>query len=99
MTTETKQEKSVVEDAGAKAPQPTAQSTAPKEPGTDLSIADLKNLQTIIDIASTRGAFRANEMATIGAMYNKLQTFLSKVAPEQNPAGVSGAALATTVKK
>ena len=38
-------------------------------------------------------------MATIGAMYNKLQTFLSKVAPEQNPAGVSGAAPATTVKK
>ena len=31
----------------------------------DLSIADLKNIATVIDVASTRGAFRANEMATI----------------------------------
>ncbi len=30
----------------------------------DLSIADLKNIATVIDVASTRGAFRANEMAT-----------------------------------
>jgi hypothetical protein len=58
---------------------------APAQPVTDLSIADLKNLATIIDVASTRGAFRANEMATVGLMYNKLQGFLARVAPETKP--------------
>ena len=53
--------------------------------GADLSIGDLKNLATIIDVASTRGAFRANEMATVGVMFNKLQSFLARVAPEQKP--------------
>ena len=53
----------------------TADANAPA--GQDLSIADLKNLGTIIDVASTRGAFRAGEMATVGAMYNKLQAFIN----------------------
>jgi hypothetical protein len=56
-----------------------------QQPAPDLTIADLKNLSTIIDVASTRGAFRANEMATVGVMFNKLQAFLAKVAPEQKP--------------
>jgi len=80
---ETKTEKPAEEKTTAPA---AGTQSAPQTPGTDLSIADLKNLQTIIDIASTRGAFRANEMATIGAMYNKLQAFLLKVTPEQKPA-------------
>jgi len=56
-----------------------------QQPGSDLSISDLKNISTIIDVASTRGAFRANEMATVGVMFNKLSAFLAKVAPEQKP--------------
>ena len=77
--------------AGATATaQPTAQpATGADAKGVDpnivdpnsLSIGDLKNLATIIDIASSRGAFRANEMASIGLMYNKLQSFLQKTAP------------------
>ena len=60
------------------------QSTAEQaQAGADLSIGDLKNLATIIDVASTRGAFRANEMATVGVMFNKLQSFLAKVAPQE----------------
>ena len=48
-----------------------------------LSIGDLKNLSTILDVASSRGAFRANEMASIGLVYNKLQAFLARVAPPE----------------
>ena len=63
-----------------------------------LSLGDLKNLTTIIDVASSRGAFRANEMASIGLMYNKLQGFLTRVAPV-NPAAaqqpITGAAPTT----
>ena len=58
---------------------------------TALSIGDLKNLSTILDVASTRGAFKANEMAGVGFLYNKLQAFLAKVAPEQKPEGTADA--------
>ena len=54
--------------------------TQPADPSA-LSIGDLKNLSTILDVASSRGAFRANEMAGVGLMYNNLQAFLAKVAP------------------
>jgi len=68
-----------------------AQAQAPQPDPTALSIGDLKNLLTILDVASTRGAFKANEMAGVGIVYNKLQAFLAKVAPEQAPEGTAGA--------
>ena len=74
----------------------TAQPQAQPDP-TALSIGDLKNLSTILDVASTRGAFKANEMAGVGFLYNKLQAFLAKVAPEQKPEGTAGAGAPTTV--
>jgi len=64
-----------------------AQAQAPQPDPTALSIGDLKNLSTILDVASTRGAFKASEMAGVGFIYNKLQAFLAKVAPEQTPEG------------
>ena len=64
---------------------------APQPDPTALSIGDLKNLSTILDVASTRGAFKANEMAGVGFLYNKLQAFLAKVAPEQTPEATAGA--------
>ena len=48
-----------------------------------LSIGDLRNLSSILDVASTRGAFKAGEMAGVGFLYNKLQAFLAKVAPPE----------------
>ena len=68
-----------------------AQAQAPQPDPTALTIADLKNLSTILDVASTRGAFKANEMAGVGFLYNKLQAFLAKVAPEQKPEDKAGA--------
>ena len=65
----------------------------------NLSVGDLKNLATILDVASTRGAFKANEMAGVGFLYNKLQAFLAKVAPEQKPEDAKAQAPATEEKK
>tara|TARA_Y100001938_G_scaffold141510_1_gene211391 strand:- start:8552 stop:8854 length:303 start_codon:yes stop_codon:yes gene_type:complete len=65
--------------------------TAPQPDPNALSIGDLKNLSTILDVASTRGAFKANEMAGVGFLYNKLQAFLAKVAPEQKTEDKAGA--------
>ena len=76
----------------------TAQPQAQPDP-TALSIGDLKNLSTILDVASTRGAFKANEMAGVGFLYNKLQAFLAKVAPEQKPEDTKAEAPATAEGK
>jgi len=81
----TKKTKKETEVTAPTATETQSTQAAPAQPVTDLSIGDLKNLATIIDVASTRGAFRANEMATVGLMYNKLQGFLARVAPETKP--------------
>ena len=80
--------------AQPQAAQAQAQAQAPQPDPTALSIGDLKNLSTILDVASTRGAFKANEMAGVGFLYNKLQAFLAKVAPEQKPEGAEAPATA-----
>ena len=67
----------------------TAEQKAPQPDPTALSIGDLKNLMTILDVASTRGAFKAAEMAGVGYIYNKLQAFLAKVAPEGQQPGTA----------
>ena len=78
--------KATVEPKAAAQPQQAPAGTqAPQPDPTALSIGDLRNLSTILDVASTRGAFKANEMAGVGFLYNKLQAFLAKVAPEQKP--------------
>ena len=86
MATKTKKaskSKATPQSATANGPAQT-QGTAPAgAPQSDLSIGDLKNLSTVIDVASTRGAFRANEMAMVGMVYNKLQSFLAKVSPPE----------------
>jgi len=45
----------------------------------EITIADLGLLRNIIDLASTRGAFRAAEMKDVGEVYNKLSAFLEAV--------------------
>lgn len=42
-----------------------------------LTITDLVTLQQTVEIACTRGAFRAEEMKTVGTVYEQLSTFLS----------------------
>lgn len=44
-----------------------------------ITVADLGLLRNIIDLASTRGAFRASEMKDVGEVYNKLSDFLEAV--------------------
>ena len=85
--------------AAAQPQQAPAGTEAPPQDPTALSIGDLKNLATILDVASTRGAFKAGEMAGVGFLYNKLQAFLAKVAPEQKPEDAKAEAPATEEKK
>jgi hypothetical protein len=59
-----------------------AADTAKPDQGADLNINDLNAMKVIIDIASSRGAFKPNEMAVVGQTYNKLTTFLESVAKQ-----------------
>ena len=57
----------------------------------ELTITDLQNVRAVIDIAATRGAFKAAEMAAVGNVFNKLDTFLNAVVPAQAaPAEAAG---------
>lgn len=61
----------------ATAPAETAAAPQPSAP--DLNITDLAAVRNIIDIASQRGAFKANELEVVGKTYNKLTAFLDSV--------------------
>ena len=65
--------------------EPTAEATQ-EQAGADLTINDLNALKTIIDIASSRGAFKPNEMVAVGQTYTKLDTFLTAVTEQAKAA-------------
>ena len=52
----------------------------------ELNIQDLNAMKAIIDIASSRGAFKPNEMVAVGQTYVKLTTFLEQVAKQADGA-------------
>jgi hypothetical protein len=57
----------------------------------EFNINDLAGVREVIELACSRGAFRANEMASIGTLYNKLDAFLQGVvarAQEQSQANL-----------
>ena len=70
----------------------TKQEAAAQAPAdaNELTINDLNAMKVIIDIASSRGAFKPNEMTVVGQTYTKLSTFLDQVA-KQAEASKTGA--------
>jgi hypothetical protein len=66
------------------APQASVPPTGPGSPAAaELTVQDLSVLKTIIEVAQTRGAFKANELEAVGKTYNKLDTFLTTVSNQQ----------------
>jgi hypothetical protein len=59
----------------------------------ELTITDLALARAVIETATERGTFKANELASVGALYNKLDTFLKEV-EAQAKAAKEGAAAA-----
>lgn len=56
---------------------------APANEAPQLGVGDLSNAAQIIDAAVSRGAFRANEAAQVGAVYEKLTSFIKSVSDAQ----------------
>jgi hypothetical protein len=50
-------------------------------PAPELTITDLINIRSVVDVAVRRGAFGAAEASAVGAAFDKLNTFLNVVAP------------------
>ena len=55
-----------------------APATAP-----ELTITDLANLRSIVDVAVRRGVFAATEISAVGAAFDKLNAFLNAMAPQK----------------
>ena len=46
------------------------------ENSATLSVADLTQVLQVFQVVSQRGAFRADELSSVGALYDRLVTFL-----------------------
>ena len=53
---------------------------------TQITVADLDALRSIVDLAATRGAFRGSELVQVGAVFDKLTTFLNAVVAQAKAA-------------
>lgn len=73
---------------------PTANASQPENDVVDLTLNDLAALKSIVDVASSRGAFKPNEMVTIGSVYGKLEKFL-EIAAKQSQAAQAAQAPTT----
>jgi hypothetical protein len=49
----------------------------------DLNISDLLAVKNIIEVATSRGAFKAAELEAVGKTFNKLNTFLESVSKKE----------------
>ena len=67
-----------------------AQDGAPVAPAApELTLTDLANLRSVVEVAVRRGAFAANEVSAVGATYDKINAFLNAAMPaktEEQPA-------------
>jgi hypothetical protein len=73
------------QEAQAPASEVTNTDAAAQQPqGPDLNVNDLVALKNIIEVATTRGAFKATELEAVGKTFNKLNTFLEAVAKKES---------------
>jgi len=59
---------------------------APEAVAPSVTVNDLVNIYNIIDLASKRGAFQANELSSVGAVANKVKEFVDHVQAAQQAA-------------
>ena len=54
-----------------------------------LTVQDMITLKSAIELGSQRGAWRANELTAVGAVYERLSAFIQSIMPpaEEKPEG------------
>jgi hypothetical protein len=60
---------------------PDSNETQSATPG--LGLADIAFLLQIVEICSQRGAFKADELTSVGTVYDKVKAFISANSPAQ----------------
>lgn len=57
------------------------QTEVPQAPAAnpELTISDLAAIKNLIDVVTTRGAFKGEELSSVGVLYDKLNKFLTAV--------------------
>jgi hypothetical protein len=78
-------EQDVTEQNGVEAPTEAAPAAAP-----ELNINDLVAMRNVIDVVTKRGAFQANELSSVGQLFDKLSTFLDAAQKAQPAAPAQG---------
>ena len=73
-------------EAAAPVAAPAQEAAQEQQAGPELNVSDLQGLRSIIEVASQRGAFKANELESVGKAFNKLTSFLEAVAEQQKEA-------------
>lgn len=71
-------------------PQPSASPATPPP----ITVADIKTMVAVINTASQRGSFHANELTQVGQLHDKLVAFLQfleKTAPPEGQPAQEGA--------
>lgn len=71
--------------------QPAVETTAQPEAAApaaapDLNLNDLLAMRNLIDVVTTRGAFKANELSSVGVLFDKLNAFLEAAQKQATPA-------------
>lgn len=80
MAKDKKTTKEVKEEAST-APTPEEQIEAGNKQLEQLTVNDLIVIKNVFDVCSQRGAFKAEEFQTVGAVYTKLTNFLNTIMP------------------
>ena len=84
-----------VEKVTVDAPAANVETPAAAADGSQLTIADLQALASVIDIAVRRGAFGAGEVTEVGAIFDKLSSFLAVIAAQKEAADKAAGASMT----
>lgn len=58
--------------------------TVVEQQAPSLTLNDLGALANIINVATKRGAFNANELTNVGSVYDKLNAFITAAQAAQN---------------
>ena len=83
MTEENQTAEEPITTDGAAPELPEVEGQVPEQ--ATLGVADLQNAAQVIDVAVSRGAFRAAEAAQVGTVFNRLVAFIQSVQAQQNP--------------
>ena len=67
------------------------QNTTQAQPDGTINLADLQNVLVVLDLASSRGAFRGQELEPVGQLYNKFKKFVDTAAAQQQQAASDAA--------